>query len=248
MALPSFADRRRANRARHSGLRHYELEKFPGSQAHPFFACSRPLRYVSSSGVAAAGKSGDKACVALSCGQFDTLGLFETTSGRWEVEVKQMKNTKLLVVVDESPATKRSLEYVARIAGRGRGFRVCLAHALPAPPPEMVELRGAEEDRLRVYKRRWISVVELAERRALERANAVLRRGGVAHKAIESHYCDLVDPSRATEEILKLARARRCDTIVIGRESLSWLGELIHGDPAEELVRQGKGFTIWVVE
>ena len=25
---------------------------------------------------------------------------------------------------------------------------------------------------------------------------------------------------------------------------ISWLGELIQGDPAEELVRQGKGFTI----
>jgi hypothetical protein len=36
--------------------------------------------------------------------------------------------------------------------------------------------------------------------------------------------------------------------VVIGRDSLSWLGELIHGDPAEELVEQGKGFTIWVVE
>ena len=54
--------------------------------------------------------------------------------------------------------------------------------------------------------------------------------------------------ARATQEILKLAQMRKCDTIVIGRASLSWLGELIHGDPAEEFVRQGKGFTIWVVE
>jgi nucleotide-binding universal stress UspA family protein len=41
---------------------------------------------------------------------------------------------------------------------------------------------------------------------------------------------------------------RKCDTVVIGRKSLSWLRELIDGDPAEELVRRGKGFTIWVVE
>jgi nucleotide-binding universal stress UspA family protein len=159
-----------------------------------------------------------------------------------------MKTTKILVVVDETPATKRALEYVARLASRRRGFRVCLAHALPAPPPEFVELRGAEEDRILAYKRRWISVVKMAERRALERANKVLRRGGVADAAIEAHYCDLVDTSRTTEEILRLARARKCDTVVIGRDSLSWLGELIHGDPAEEIVRQGKGFTIWIVE
>jgi nucleotide-binding universal stress UspA family protein len=159
-----------------------------------------------------------------------------------------MKNTKLLVVVDESPATKRALEYVAQLASRRRDFRICLAHALPSPPPELVEFRGAEKARLRAYKRRWISVVEMAEQQALDRANTVLRRSGLAAGSIEAHYCNLVDASRATQEILGLARSRKCDTVVIGRKSLSWLGELIHGDPAEELVRQGKGFTVWVVE
>ena len=91
-------------------------------------------------------------------------------------------------------------------------------------------------------------MVEMTEQRALDRANAVLRRGGGAEKAIEAHYCNLVDASRATQEILKLAQMRKCDTVVIGRKSLSWLGEVIDGDPAEELVREGKGFTIWVVE
>ena len=45
-----------------------------------------------------------------------------------------MKNTKLLVVVDESPATKRALEYVAQVASRRRDFRVCLAHTLAVTP------------------------------------------------------------------------------------------------------------------
>ena len=159
-----------------------------------------------------------------------------------------MKNAELLVVVDESSAARRALDYVAHVAFRHRDFRICLAHALPSPPPELVEFRGAEKVRLRAYKRRWISVVEMTEQCVLNRANAVLRRGGVAEKAIEAHYCNLVDTTRATQEILSLARSRKCDTVVIGRDSLSWLGELIHGDPAEELVRQGKGFTIWVVE
>ncbi len=144
-----------------------------------------------------------------------------------------MKNTKLLVVVDESAATKRALEYVAQVASRRRDFRVCLAHALPSPPPELVEFRGAEKARLRAYQRRWISAVEMTEQRALDRANAVLRRGGLAARAIEAHYCNLVDASRATQEILRFARSRKCDTVVIGKKSLSWLGELIHGDPAK---------------
>jgi len=159
-----------------------------------------------------------------------------------------MKRTKLLIVVDESPATRKALQYVAQRAAWRPNVRVCLAHALPSHPPELVEFRGAEKARLRAYEHRWISVVEMTEQRALERANAVLRRGGFAEGAIEAHYCYLVDASRATQEILRLARSRKCDTVVIGRKALSWLGELIHGDPAEELVRQGKGFTIWVVE
>src|SRR5579862_9093486 len=106
-----------------------------------------------------------------------------------------MKHTKLLVVVDESAATKRALEYVAQVASRRGDSRICLAHALPLPPSELVEFRGAEKARLRAYKRRWSSVVEMTEQRALDRANAVLRRRGIAEKAIEANYCNLVDAS-----------------------------------------------------
>ncbi len=159
-----------------------------------------------------------------------------------------MKTKKLLIVVDESPATRKALQYVAHMAAGRPNVRVCLAHSLLSPPPQLVELRGAEKGRLKAFKSRWISTVEMTEHRALERANAVLRKGGLARGASEAHYCYLVDGTRATQEILKLAQMRKCDTIVIARTSLPWLNELIHGDPAEELVRQGKGFTIWVVE
>jgi nucleotide-binding universal stress UspA family protein len=159
-----------------------------------------------------------------------------------------MKKTKLLVVVDESPATRKALQYVAQIAAGRPNFRVCLAHSLLSPPRQLVELRGAEKGRIQAYKSRWIAATEMTEQQALQRANAILREGGIAHGTIEAHYCYLVDGSRATQEILKLAQIRKCDTVVIGRKSLSWLGELIHGDPAEDLLRQGKGFTIWVVE
>ncbi|MFZ0880656.1 MAG: universal stress protein [Candidatus Acidiferrales bacterium] len=159
-----------------------------------------------------------------------------------------MKNSKLLIVVDESPATRKALQYAARMAAARPNFRLCLAHSVLAPPRQLVEFRGAEKGRVRAYKSRWISAGELTEQRALQSANAILRKGGISRGAIEAHFCYLVDGSLATQEILKLARLRKCDTVVIGRASLSWLGKLIHGDPAEEFVRQGKGFTIWVVE
>jgi len=159
-----------------------------------------------------------------------------------------MKNTKLLVVVDESPASTKALKYVAKIAAGRPNVSICLAHSLLAPPRQLVEFRGAEKRRLLAYQSRWISAGEMTEQRTLDRANKVLRRGGLKRQVFEAHYGYLVDGSRATQEILKLAKARRCDTVVIGKASLSWLGKLIDGDPAEEFLRQGKGFTIWIVE
>jgi hypothetical protein len=111
-----------------------------------------------------------------------------------------------------------------------------------------MEIRGTEKERLRVYKSRWIAADETTQQRTLLRANAVLMQGGIEAGAIAAHYCYLVDGTRATTDILALATAQKCKTIVIGRKSLTWLGKLMDADPAEELVRQGKGFTIWVVE
>jgi hypothetical protein len=159
-----------------------------------------------------------------------------------------MKNTKLLVVVDESPATAKALRYVAEMAAGRPNFRICLAHSLPPPPRQLTEIRGAEKGRLRAYRSRWISADDKTEQRALDRANEILMKGGIEARAIKAHYCYLVDGTRATRDILALALAQKCDTVVIGRRSLSWLGNLINTDPAEELVRRGKGFTIWVVE
>ena len=66
--------------------------------------------------------------------------------------------------------------------------------------------------------------------------------------AIEPRFFEPVEGRNGAEEILKIAGARKCHTVVIGRQSLSWFRELVQGDLAEELVRRSKGFTIWVVE
>ena len=162
--------------------------------------------------------------------------------------IERTKKIRLLVVVDESAATTKALQYVAQWAAGRADFEICLAHSVPPQPRQLIEIRGTEKERLRAYKSRWIAADETTEQRALYRANAVLMQGGIAASAIAAHYCYLVEGTRATTDILALARAQKCRTVVIGRKSLNWLGKLIGADPAEELVRQGKGLTIWVVE
>jgi nucleotide-binding universal stress UspA family protein len=79
-------------------------------------------------------------------------------------------------------------------------------------------------------------------------ATATLRDAGVSARALDVLLSEGVEGWGAAERILELARARRCDTVVVGRESMSWFRDLMGGNLAAELVRRGKGYTIWVVE
>ena len=167
-----------------------------------------------------------------------------------------MATTGLLVVVDNSLASIRAVAYVAQILGGHRGFRVCLAHTLPSPPGGLMEFGGAEdprkeewlEARLRASRHLWVSAKKKKLSGSLELAYADLRRAGFARGEIEVHFCYPSDRRNAPKEILTLARERGCHTVVVGRRPLSWLREHLQSNPADELVRHGKGFTTWVVK
>jgi nucleotide-binding universal stress UspA family protein len=167
-----------------------------------------------------------------------------------------MAITKLLVVVDNSLASMRAVTYVAQILGGRRGFRICLAHTLPSPPARMIEFGGADggqkdkwlESRLRASAHLWESAAKRKASGSLEFAYANLRRAGFTRGEIEVCFCCPSDKRNAPKEILTLARERGCQTIVVGRRSLSWLRALLQSNPADEIVRLGKGFTTWVVE
>ena len=167
-----------------------------------------------------------------------------------------MAITKILVVIDKSLASMRAVTYVAQILGGRRGFRICLAHTLPSPPAGMMEFgdtedRGKEdwlEARLRAGRYLWASAAKRKGSVPLEHAYAELRRAGFTRGEIEVQFCFPSDKRNAPQEILTLARQLGCHTIVVGRRSLSWLREFLQTNPADELVRLGKGFTTWVVK
>lgn len=160
------------------------------------------------------------------------------------------------MVVDESPASIRAITYVAKIVGRHRDLRICLAHILPQLPPRLLEFRGAEdpqkeqrlEARLKHKQQRWKAGAKKEAQRALGMATATLRRWGVCAGALDIQVSEGVEGVGAAERVLELARARQCDTVVVGRESVSWFRKLVRSNLAEELVHHGQRFTIWVVE
>lgn len=167
-----------------------------------------------------------------------------------------MRSTRLLAVVDETKASKRAVSYVAQIVGRRRGFKVCLVHTLSEIPASFIEYGGAvspdEEAKLdadlHAEQKHWIVAAQEKAQPTLTRASAVLRKGGVAANAIDERFCFPADGRARADEILELASKHKCHTLVVGSESLSWLRQLLGSDPVAELLRRGKGFTIWIVE
>ncbi len=167
-----------------------------------------------------------------------------------------MRNAKLLVVVDESRPAKHAVAYVARMVGRRKGFRLCLAHVLPPFPPALLEFRGTEnpdeEERLDAERKakqgRFVRAARDAAEKVLASALSTLRKAGVPRSIIDTRFFEPANGSGAAERILELARASRYHTVIVGRESVSWFREIVQGDLAEELVRRGQGFAIWVIE
>jgi nucleotide-binding universal stress UspA family protein len=127
----------------------------------------------------------------------------------------------VLIVVNRSSGSRRALTYIVRMLGRHRGLRLCLVHL--APPA--------------------MAAVEQAGRRAFAGAQAALRRAGVAAQALDTQFFGAPDPRGLADGILELARANRCSTVVVGRQSARYGGV----DLAAQLVGRAAGVTIWIV-
>jgi nucleotide-binding universal stress UspA family protein len=177
-------------------------------------------------------------------------------------------NSRLLVVVDESPASRSAVEYVARVLGRRRGFHLCLAHFLPPLPPRLREFGGAgnpveerrQEAEMRAEQQQWILAArkqlakQLAARKQAEPmlnwARTRLRKAGLPACSLSILFSDPTsEQNSASAEILDLARRRKCSTIVVGRRFVSWFHRITTAtDLAEKLVQEGEHLTLWVVE
>jgi nucleotide-binding universal stress UspA family protein len=152
----------------------------------------------------------------------------------------------LLIAVDDSEATARAVTYVASIIGRHRHVRLHLWHVAPSLP-ELLEFGGSE--RVQVEENRE---AELAESRlgcledlaqaVFAQARAILDHTGIPVEAVEAHFLTTIDGEDLIQNLLEAARTNACDTIVVGRQSHSWLRELVQHHIADELVRKGEGF------
>lgn len=166
------------------------------------------------------------------------------------------KAERFLVVVDESPGSKRALDYAGRVLGRRRNFVIILLHLLPPLPPELLEFGGAENPRkeqkleaeLRGDQQAWIRSARNSAKSFLTRAIQQLHKAGVARDAIHLAFSHPARDRDAATAVLEHARGKRCHTVVIGHDAHSWFRELAGGDLTEHLLRRAKGVAVWVVQ
>lgn len=161
----------------------------------------------------------------------------------------------LLLVADSSPATERALQYLGKIVGR-RHINVHILYLLHALPPELLEFGGSEnprkeerlESQLRREQKQWIARAQQAARPVFDRAKQVLHSAGVIKNCIDISFSDPAEASHAVEAVLQAAKAKHCQTVVLGHSTHSWFRELTGGDLTEQLVRNAKGLAIWIVQ
>jgi nucleotide-binding universal stress UspA family protein len=163
-------------------------------------------------------------------------------------------STSLFVIVDESEASRHTLQYGGGLVGKRRGFRICLGYVLPSLPTELLEFGGAENPEkeeklgkdLKGEQKRWLSVARRKAREVFRGAHMVLRGGGVPGSVMKTTTIYLPEGQDPVDKLLEMAAVHRCHTIVIGRHHVSRFQELFGGDLAEKLVRRVHGPTIWV--
>lgn len=167
-----------------------------------------------------------------------------------------MPDTKVLMVIDDSEASKRAVRYLAGLVGRRRHFHIILAHVLPPLPPELLEHGGSEdpgreaelEREMKTEQGQWIAAAEKSAQKDLDRASGILKNGGVGRRSVRMLFCAPGEGRQAVDAVLNIARRYRCRTIIVGRRSVSRFHELFSQELPEGLLRRGQGFCIWVIE
>jgi nucleotide-binding universal stress UspA family protein len=164
------------------------------------------------------------------------------------------KIRRILVAVDGSASSRRTVAYVAEMVGGSSDFHVALIHL--ELPPRMLEWGGSEDAKMEdeVSSERAAAYAEM-EKDAIKVGQGLLQKlqGILAERNIDVaaqlvQIEEPLDSKNVTNHILKTARERDYGTVVVGQHTFSGLKRLFGHHVGEQLVRNGKELTIWVVE
>jgi nucleotide-binding universal stress UspA family protein len=160
---------------------------------------------------------------------------------------------RLLLAIDGSENSRRAVDYVASLLRAVSDVEITLFHVMKPLPRELLEHGGSDNpaaeaalsDRLRRDQGAWLEKERAAENAPLTQAREVLERAGFAPDRVSVKFGYDED---VAHNILEEATSRQCDTIVIGRHGTSQVRRLFGGGVTDQLLRNAKGFAIWIIE
>jgi len=167
-----------------------------------------------------------------------------------------VREKTFLVAVDDSEATFRTVSYVADTLGPQKEFHLVLLHVLPPIPPELLEFGGSEDPKteelldaqLKNEQAQWIAQAQQSAEPLIEKVKGMFLRVGISADRITTVFAESIHRPDFVRELLETAHHQQCGTIVVGRKSYQKSQEMFHHYVGEELVQQGEGVAIWVVE
>jgi nucleotide-binding universal stress UspA family protein len=159
---------------------------------------------------------------------------------------------RILLAVDESQNSDRAVKYVGSLLNSTPEAAVTLFHVLKPMPRGLLEHGGSEnpdaEAQLSQQQRReqeaWIRQEAEAECPFLVKAFETLTQSGFDGNRVALRIGHEDDIAR---NILEEARNGNYETIVVGRHGTSGIKRLFGGGVTDQLLRDAKGFAIWVV-
>ena len=160
---------------------------------------------------------------------------------------------RILLAVDESENSHRVVQYVGSLLRRTPDVAVTLFHVLKPMPRELLEHGGSENPgaeaqlsvQLRNEQEAWIRKEGESESHVLKKACETLTQSGFDQSQVVLKIGHEDDIAR---NILEEARNGQHETIVVGRHGTSRIKRIFGGGVTDQLLRDAKGFAIWVVE
>lgn len=160
---------------------------------------------------------------------------------------------QILLTVDESEHSRRAVNYVGLLLRQTPEVTITLFHVLKPMPRKFLEHGGSEnpviEARLSAQLRddqdTWSRKERELECSLLVQAREMLAKTGFDLTRVALKFGHEDDIAR---NILEEARTGRYETIVVGRHGTSGIKRMFGGGVTDQLLRDAKGFAIWVVE
>lgn len=159
----------------------------------------------------------------------------------------------LLIAVDDSNATIRTLHYVGALLRETPDVSITLFHVLNPMPRELMEHGGSENpdmerqlgEQLRKDQQEWMQREETIEYPILERAFERLRETGFPTERVTlklGYAGDIVDT------ILDEVRAGGYGTLVVTKHGQPGAAHLFSSNIADRLSRDLSSVALWVIE